>query len=75
MEIERRNLKGGRGRRRPVGARQNLNPFKQLPHFADVYNSWEAAPEGKHGKLCRMENIPDLSKATCVREQISMEKG
>lgn len=65
----------GGGRRRPAGARQNLNPFKQLPHFAGVYNSWEAAPEGKHGKLCRMENIPDLSKTTCARKQISMEKG
>lgn len=43
---------GNGGQRRPAGARQNLNPFKQLPHFAGVYNSWEAAPEGKHGENC-----------------------
>lgn len=42
MEIERRNLEATR---RPSGARQNLNPFRQLPHFAGVYNSWEAAAQ------------------------------
>jgi len=55
---------GGRdARRRPAGARQNLNPFKQLPHFAGVYNSWEAAP-GAGMENCAAENTSAPGKPT-----------
>lgn len=46
-------------RRRPAGARQNLNPFKQLPHFPGVYNSWEAAPAAST-ENCAVKNISTL---------------
>lgn len=63
-------------RRRPAGARQNLNPFKQLPHFPGVYNSWEAAPAAS-SENCAVKNISTPSKVTCARARarISMEKG
>lgn len=60
MEIERRNLGREEGDdARPSGARQNLNPFKQLPHFAGVYNSWEA-PWASREENCAAENISTL---------------
>jgi len=52
-------LKEETRRRRPVGARQNLNPFKQLPHFPGVYNSWEAAPVAS-SENCAVKNISTL---------------
>jgi hypothetical protein len=58
---------GAGARRRPAGARQNLNPFKQLPHFAGVYNSWEAAP-GAGMENCAAENTSSPGKPTgCER--------
>lgn len=65
-------------RRRPAGARQNLNPFNQLPHFPGVYNSWEAAPAAS-SENCAVKKHLDPSNPTHARARarawISMEKG
>lgn len=62
VEIEGTNL--WKARRRPAGARQNLNPFKQLPHFAGVYNSWEAASRGQAWKTMPWKTSRPYSKPT-----------